>query len=245
MASFILWWFFLPRGGFLHSACAQGLNDNDATFLRIRLQFLECFTLPRPLISLGCAEPASPKGSFCTVLLDVGFIDTPQESSKKPSPTGKGDRPQAVDEGRYGVVHCRNNGRRGRNVSTDSPTVSGMFHVVPPSSVRAAPCQLPRRGSSCTVPLGVGFIDTPQESSKKPSPTGKGDRPQAVDEGRYGVVHCRNNGRRGRNVSTDSPTVSGMFQAAPPPHQSGLRPASFPGGEALVPGLGGGRYRTR
>ena len=64
MANFILWWFFLPRGGFLHSACAQGLNDNDATFLRIRLQFLKCFTLPRPLISLGCALPASPAGKL-------------------------------------------------------------------------------------------------------------------------------------------------------------------------------------
>ena len=39
-------------------------------------------------------------------------------------------------------------------------------------------------------------------------------------------------------VSTDSPIVSGMFQAAPLPHQSGLRPASFPGGEALVPCFG-------
>ena len=28
-----------------------------------------------------------------------------------------------------------------------------------------------------------------------------------------------------------------MFHAAPLPHQSGLRPASFPGGEALVPGF--------
>ena len=28
-----------------------------------------------------------------------------------------------------------------------------------------------------------------------------------------------------------------MFYAAPLPHQSGLRPASFPGGEALVPCL--------
>ena len=37
------------------------------------------------------------------------------------------------------------------------------------------------------------------------------------------------------DVSTDSPTVSEMFQAAPLPHQSGLRPASFPSGEAFVP----------
>ena len=40
------------------------------------------------------------------------------------------------------------------------------------------------------------------------------------------------------DVSTDSPFVSGMFQAAPLPHQSGLRPASFPSGEAFVPGFG-------
>ena len=66
-----------------------------------------------------------------------------------------------------------------------------------PSSVSAAPSQLPRRGSFCTVLSGGCFIGTPQESSKKPSPPGKGDRPQAVDEGRYGVVRCRNNGRRG------------------------------------------------
>ena len=38
-------------------------------------------------------------------------------------------------------------------------------------------------------------------------------------------------------ASTDSPIVSGMFQVAPLPHQSGLRPASFPGGEAFVPGF--------
>ena len=36
---------------------------------------------------------------------------------------------------------------------------------------------------------------------------------------------------------TDSPIVSGMFHAVPLPHQSGLRPASFPRGEALVPGF--------
>ena len=77
---------FLPRGGFLH----YGRNDNDGTFLRIRLQFLECFTLPRPLISLGCAEPASPKGSFCTVLSGIGFIETPQGSSQYLPQRGRG-----------------------------------------------------------------------------------------------------------------------------------------------------------
>ena len=35
-----------------------------------------------------------------------------------PSPKGKGDRPQAVDEGRYSVAHCGNNRRKGK--STES-----------------------------------------------------------------------------------------------------------------------------
>ena len=39
------------------------------------------------------------------------------------------------------------------------------------------------------------------------------------------------------DVCTNSPTVSRMFHAAPPPHQSRLRRASFPGGEAFVPCL--------
>ena len=50
-------------------------------------------------------------------------------------------------------------------------------------------------------------------------------------------LRCGRNDKRGY-VSTNSPIVSGMFQAAPLPHQSGLRPASFPGGEAFVPGFG-------
>ena len=69
VAGFILCWFFLQRGGFLHSACAQGLNDNVGTFLRIRLLFLECFTPPRSPHQARPGEPASPEGSSCTVLL--------------------------------------------------------------------------------------------------------------------------------------------------------------------------------
>ena len=42
----------------------------------------------------------------------------PRTAPKKPSPPGKGDRPQAVDEGRYGVLHCRNNGRRGNQAES-------------------------------------------------------------------------------------------------------------------------------
>ena len=32
MAIFTLWWFIIPRGGFLHSADAQGLNDRRFWF---------------------------------------------------------------------------------------------------------------------------------------------------------------------------------------------------------------------
>ena len=38
-------------------------------FLRIRLLFLECFTLPRGPHQARPGEPASPEGSSCTVLL--------------------------------------------------------------------------------------------------------------------------------------------------------------------------------
>ena len=64
MADFTLHWYFLPRGGFLHSAYCYGRNDNGGTFLRIRRLFLRCFRLPRCLISQGYALPASPEGKL-------------------------------------------------------------------------------------------------------------------------------------------------------------------------------------
>ena len=41
-------------------------------FVRIRLQFLECFTPPRCLISQGCALPASPVGKLLYRALGCG-----------------------------------------------------------------------------------------------------------------------------------------------------------------------------
>ena len=53
-----------PRGSFF-------------AFLRIRLLFLQCFTLPRgPHQSRPRGEPASPRGSFCTMLWVVPFNST-------------------------------------------------------------------------------------------------------------------------------------------------------------------------
>ena len=51
-------------------------------------------------------------------------------------------------------------------------------------------------------------------------------------------LRCGRNDKWGY-VCTDSPTVSRVFHAAPLPHQSGLRPASFPGGGSFCTGLWG------
>ena len=54
---------FCNLGGFLHSADAQGLNDNIEALLRIRLLFPQCFTLPRgSLISLAQGRASFPTG---------------------------------------------------------------------------------------------------------------------------------------------------------------------------------------
>ena len=46
-----------------------GRNDKRVTFLRIRPQFLQLFTPPRGPHQARPGEPASPKGSSCTMLL--------------------------------------------------------------------------------------------------------------------------------------------------------------------------------
>ena len=57
-----------------------GRNDNRVTFLRIRLQFLECFTLPRSLISQGYALPASPEGKLLYIALGCRSLSIPDPS---------------------------------------------------------------------------------------------------------------------------------------------------------------------
>ena len=75
MASFILWWFFLPRGGFLHSDCAQGLNDSTGGRF---YGFAYCFwnVSGRPAASSVRAAPCQlpRRGSFCTGLWGVGVV---------------------------------------------------------------------------------------------------------------------------------------------------------------------------
>ena len=89
-----------------------------------------------------------------------------------------------------------------RNVSTDSPTVSRMFHAAPPphqSRLRRA--SFPQ-GKLLYRAFGYRFYRNAPGKLSIPSPTGKGDRPQAVDEGRYSVVCYRNNRRKGKSTES-------------------------------------------
>ena len=149
----------------------------------------------------------------------------------KPSPPGKGDRPQAVDEGRYGVTHCRNNRRKGR------PTES---HRRERPMCRSVTLQL-----------------QPLWTKRNHSPICHSER-TVVSRGIFPsgwfylvVVLCQTwwipplRLRCGRNDTMGGRLYGFAYcfwnvLRCPAPHQSGLRPASFPGGEAFVPGLGGG-----
>ena len=107
---------FLPRGGFLHSANAPvgmtrwGDVSTDSPIVSRMFQVV-------PLPHQSGLRPASfPGGEAFVPGFRVPSLPVRlRKALKKPSPPGKGNRPQAVDEGRYGVFHCRNNGRRGRN----------------------------------------------------------------------------------------------------------------------------------
>ena len=89
MASFILWWFFVPRGGFLHSACATvGMTKRGNVFWYYRKQFrpFTCGTAHRP---------------FPTVSLKGGRF-----------------QPGCSKDGRYSVVCFRDNRRKGNHTES-------------------------------------------------------------------------------------------------------------------------------
>ena len=105
-----------------------------------------------------------------------------------------------------------------------------------PSSVRAAPCQLP-----------------PREASK-PSPSGKGDRRRRWMRERYGVLHCRNSRRRGRDAVPSQLTtllrIRQLFAQCftPSRRPSSVSPcgrASFPQGKLLYRAFRCMVYRSR
>ena len=146
-----------------------------------------------------------------------------------PSPTGKGDRPQAVDEGRYGVVCYRNNRRKGNHAES---------HRRERPMCRSAAWQIQSVWTKRNHPRHV----IPSERSESRNLPKLHVLPcVGTFLPRSGFLHsaCAAVGMTKLGyVSTDSPIVSGMFHAAPPPHQSRLRRASFPQGKLLYRGLG-------
>ena len=92
VASFILCWFFLQRGGFLHSAVAQGPNDKGKRFYGFAYCFYNVSGSPAAPHQARPGEPASPEGSSCTVLLGLRFAGTAQGKAPRSSPSGKGNR---------------------------------------------------------------------------------------------------------------------------------------------------------
>ena len=61
VASFILCWFIAQRGGFLHSACAQGLNDKGKRFYGFAYCFYNVLRCPAALIRLAQASQLPPR----------------------------------------------------------------------------------------------------------------------------------------------------------------------------------------
>ena len=117
MADFTLRLYFLPRGGFLHSADATvgmtqwgDVSTNSPTVSR-------AFYVSPPLISQGCALPASPGGSFCTVVSGVGvcrkqFRPFTCGTAHRPFPTYFNDWIEVNNVGRsnncqLSTVHCQ------------------------------------------------------------------------------------------------------------------------------------------
>ena len=168
-------------------------------------------------------------GQFFQLTVDSGQL-SPQERSKKAFPAGEGGPQQRWMRGgtAFRIV-----GTTGAEVDIPSLTVGNGLCAVP------LRCNYNPWGIK-TKPLPDYVIPSERSESRNPPkwqilPCGGTFLP------RGGFLHsaCAPVGMTKLGyVSTNSPTVSRMFQAVPLPHQSGLRPASFPGGEALVLGFG-------
>ena len=109
------------------------------------------------------------------------------------------------------------------------------FTLPRPSSVRAAPCQLPRGGSFCTGLWGGEFIGTPQGSSQNLPHRGRGTARRRWMRGGTALYIVGTMGAEVETFLWIRLQFLKYFRLPRGPHQSGLRPASFPGGEAFVP----------
>ena len=94
---------FLPRGGFLHSACAPVGMTQWGAFLRIRLLFLECFTLPRPSSVRAAPCQLPRRGSFCTVVWGWWFYRNIGAKGPRPSP----QKLSIVNSKKLSTVNCQ------------------------------------------------------------------------------------------------------------------------------------------
>ena len=179
-----------------------GRNDNGGTFLRIRLQFLERFTLPRPSSVRAAPSQLPRRGSFCTVLWGGGFTGTPQGSSQNLPHRGRGT--------------ARRRWMRGGTALYVVGTVGAEVKRSPHMSFRANAVSRGIHASSrfyLTLVLSPTWWIPPLR------------------------LRC---GRNDNDVTFLRIRLQFLECFTPPrPHQSRLRRASFPGGEAFVPGFEG------
>ena len=124
----------------------------------------------------------------------------------KPSPLGKGDRRQAVDEGRGAVA------------TIGSAVLLSVLPCPHPTSLRSA--TFPQGKALWKELFCFSFFFSPalSQPSSRPSPPGKGDRRQAVDEGRGAAASIWN---------------ADLIAVLPCPHPTSLRSATFPLGKAF------------
>ena len=127
------------------------------TFVRIRQLFLECCR-PYCASSVRAAPCQLPQwGSFCTGLLGAWFTGTPQGSSQNLPQRGRGTARRRWMRGGTALNIVGTMGAEAETFLRIRLQFLERFRLPRPSSVRAAPCQLPQRGSFCTVVSGVGI----------------------------------------------------------------------------------------
>ena len=204
-------------------------NDIYDGFLPLRPLFLQCLTPYRPS-STACGRSPFPGGEgLFGASLNVPINPAPESTGQKLPRRGSWQGAALTDEGRGSLKHSKSNRRKGK--STES-------HRRERPMCRSAALQL--------QPLWTNRNHLPVCHSER-TVVSRGIFPSGrfylapVLHPTWWIPPLRL--RYGRNdiwgdVCTDSPTVSRIFLAAPPPHQSRLRRASFPQGKLLYRGFG-------
>ena len=144
------------RGGTAFSIVGTMGAEVEA-FLRIRPLFFECFRSYRPssVRATPCQLPR--RGSSCSVLSGAGVIGTPQGGSQNLPHRGRGTARRRWMRGGTAFCIVETMGAEVEAFLRIRPLFFECFRSHRPSSVRAAPCQLPRRGSFCSGLWGAGI----------------------------------------------------------------------------------------